>query len=283
MVAFAELLRNNMLIKQSKVSQNFVKDDGSSHWYQLNADGTVEARHDATLREARKQLLFPSPTSIEKEVRANQMLARWLKNELAKSFINNPRFPEESDQSYAERVLKISDAKRDEAAIRGTAIHKAIEDGLCIDPTIAPFFEKYKLWDEEHIDTTLHSEMKIADPRIGVAGTVDRVVIHRQHGLVIMDYKTQKVRDGKAAFYESFPRQLSFYAGAYAHKFGSTPRILSVVLDSQTPSTPQEKLYTPQEQHKAYHEFLCGAWLWFSSKGQEGYWPVGHWQPVFNL
>lgn len=272
-----------MIITASKQSQNFVKIDDSAHWYLLKEDGTVEAKHDATLREARKLLLFPSPTSIEKEVRANPMLARWLKNELAKAFINNPRMMGEDDKAYAERIFKIADTRRDEAAIRGTAIHKAIEDGSCSDPAILPFFEKYQLWDSEHIEATYHSELKIADPRIGVAGTVDRVVQHKRYGLVIMDYKTQRVRDGKAAFYESFPRQLSFYAGAYAHKHGVMPRIMSVVIDSQTPSAPQEKLYEPEEQDAAYKEFLCGAWLWFNSRGKAGYWPVGKWSPSFTL
>lgn len=272
-----------MIITRGRGQQNFVKADESAHWYCLNPDGTVEARHDATLREARKFLLYPSPTSIEKDVRANPMLARWLKNELAKAFINNPRMRDEADDAYAARIFAIADSKRDAAAIRGTAIHKAIEDGGTNDPEIVPFWEKYRLWDIENVAETYHREFKIADPRIGVAGTVDRVVQHRKHGLVIMDYKTQKVRDGKAAFYESFPRQLSFYAGAYANKYGSTPRIMSVVLDSQVASDPQEKLYEPEEQAQAYKEFLCGAWLWFGSKGKEGYWPVGKWAPVFNL
>lgn len=269
-----------MKITASKSSQNFVKTDESAHWYQLNADGSLETRHDATLREARKQLLFPSPTSIEKEIRANPQLARWLKNELAKAFINNPRLSEESDLAYAERVLKVADSKRDVAAIRGTAIHKAIEDNGTTDQEILSFYNKYRIWEDEHIESTLESELKIADPRIGVAGTVDRVVMHKKHGLVIIDFKTQKVREGKAAFYDSFPRQLSFYAGAYHHKLGAVPRIMSVVIDSQVPSAPQDKLYTQQEQDGAYKEFLCGAWLWFHSKE---FWPVGQWSPSFTL
>ncbi len=272
-----------MIIKAPK--QQFVKEDGGGHWYLLHEDGTIESKHDANMWDARKFNLFPSPTSIEKDVRANPMLARWLKNELTKAFINNPRMPAESDDDYAARILKLSDRKRDKAADRGTRIHKAIENNGTTDPEIHPFYDKYRIWEMEHIDETYHSEFMIADPRIGVAGTVDRVVNHGRYGLCIMDFKTQNVRDGKAAFYESFPRQLSFYAGAYALKYnhGVLPRILSLVIDANEPSAPQEKLYTPEEQAQSYKEFLCHAWLWFSSKGKQGYWPVGKWSPNFVL
>lgn len=274
----------------SKPTQQFVKDDASAHYYQLHNDGSVTAMHDVvradgsgrrptTLSDARKLKLFPSPTSIEKDVRANPMLARWLKNELAKAFVNNPRLPAEADMAYAERVLKIADGTRDFAATRGTAIHAAIENSGTIDQDILPFYEAYLPWQDANVDFGIAAEMKMADPRIGVAGTVDRVIMHKQHGLCILDYKTQKMRDGNASFYESFPRQLSFYAQAYQHKHGGPlPRIMSVVIDSRTPSLPQDKLYTLEEQGRAYTEFLLQVWLWCNHKE---YWPVGYWYPSF--
>lgn len=264
-------------------TQQFVKDDASAHWYQLMPDGTIKARHEAGLREARKELLFPSPTSIEKDIRANPALNRWIKNEVAKSFVNNPRLDGEPDQSYAERILKIADSSRDLAAIRGTAIHKAIEDGGTTDLEILPFYEKYREWEAQHVEEVYHSELKMADEKIGVAGTVDRVAQLRAYGLAILDFKTQKVKDGKASFYDSFPRQLSFYSKAYERKHGILPRIMSVVIDSQEANTPQVKLYTPEEQEDAYREFLCHTWLWCNSHAKGGYWPVGKWLPHFPL
>lgn len=270
-----------MIITQGN-TQQFVKDDASAHWYQLLPDGTVKARHEAGLREARKELLFPSPTSIEKDIRANPALTRWIKNEIAKSFVNNHRQPEELDDVYAARVLKVADSSRDNAAIRGTAIHKAIEDGGTTDLEILPYFEKYMEWERENVDLIIGSEVKLADPKIGVAGTVDRVAQLRAYGTCILDFKTQKVKDGKAAFYDSFPRQLSFYAKAWQRKHGGDlPRIISVVIDSQTPSKPQHKLYTIEEQEDAYREFLCHLWLWCNSHAKGGYWPVGKWLPHF--
>lgn len=265
-----------MLLKQGQ--QNFVKEETSAHWYQLMPDGSVVSKHDADLRRARKERLFPSPTSIEKDIRANPILARWIKNQVAKAFVNNPRMPDEDDQTYGERCLKLADSVRDNAADLGTRIHAAIENDGTEDPAIAPFYQAYLPWHYDNIETTVGSEVKMADPIIGVAGTVDRVVQHKVHGLCILDYKTKKVRDGKAEFYDSFPRQLSFYAGCYHRKHGVLPRIMSVVIDSQNPTRPYDKLYTPEEQAEAYNEFLCHVYLWCSMKN---YWPATKWAPGF--
>jgi hypothetical protein len=261
-------------------TQQFVKEETSSHWYFAMPDGTVLPRHDADLRIARKEKLFPSPTTIEKDIRANPVLNRWIKNQVAKAFVNNPRLPEEQDDAYAARILTISDSVRDEAAIRGTALHAAIETGGTDDMVLAPFYQAYIPWHNDNIDLTIGSEVKMADLQLGVAGTVDRIVQHKQHGLCILDYKTQKVKKGKAAFYESFPRQLSFYAGAYYRKHNVLPRIMSVVIDSQVPSRPQEKLYTLEEQAQAYAEFQSHVFLWCSDRD---YWPTGRWSPSFPL
>jgi hypothetical protein len=270
-----------MIIKSP--TQQFVQDNSSSHFYQVQPDGSVVPMHSATLREARKLNLYASPTTIEKDVRANPQLARWIKNEIAKAFVNNPRLPEELDQAYAERVLAIADSPGVKAADKGTRIHAAIENGGTDDIEIQPFYDAYLPWQEANIATTVGSEMKIADDKIGVAGTLDRLVEHKSYGLCVLDFKTQKVKDGKAAFYESFPRQLSFYAFAYWRKHQILPRTLSVVIDSQVPSTPHVKLYTDEEQLQAYREFLCQVWLWCSSKGKDGYWPVGKWAPSFAI
>lgn len=259
-------------------SPQFVKAESSSHWY-LVEGRSITPQHDATLREARKLKLFPSPTTIEKDIRANPALARWIKNEVAKAFVENPRLPEEADDAYASRCLEISDSIAREAAKRGTAIHDAIERGYSSDPIIQPFYDAYLPWHSANVEQTIDTEASLADTRIGVAGRVDRIIRHPAHGIVILDYKTQRIRK-TAAFYESFPRQLAFYAEAYRNtNGGELPRIMSVVIDSQTPSTPVAKLYTPEEQQASYREFLCQAWLW---SNERDFWPAGYWAPNFG-
>jgi hypothetical protein len=267
-----------MILKDNAPKQQFVKTDESAHWYEYKG-GVVLPRYEATLREARKQNLFPSPTSIEKDVRANPMLARWIRNETVKAFINNPRTPGEDDDAYAQRCLAVSDNIAKEAAERGTNIHDAIEHNGTLLQDIVPFFEAYVPWHNEFVQETEACEASLVDLGIGVAGRVDRVAIVKGVGRTIIDYKTQRVK-AKASFYESFPRQLSFYAKAYQNMYGGDlPRIMSVVIDSQTPSRPVEKLYSVEEQEQAHKEFMCHAWLWFSSKN---FWPVGRWDVSFG-
>jgi hypothetical protein len=261
--------------------RQFVKVNTAAHWYGVDlATNLVVPRYEATLREARKEGLYPSPTTIEKDIRANPVLARWIKNETAKAFVENPRNPGESDDGYAARCLDIADRIAREAAKKGVGIHDAIEHEGTTDPVILPFYEAYIPWRDDHIEYTIGQETMLADRRIGVAGRVDKIVQHRQHGRVILDWKTQRVRK-KPEFYDSFPRQLSFYAEADKETNGGIlPRIMSVVIDSQNPSRPYEKLYTPEEQAAAYKEFLCHSWLWFNERD---FWPVGKWSPSFTL
>lgn len=265
------------------MGKQFVKHNDSSHWYQVDADGTVKSRYDATLREARKEYLFVSPTTIEKDIRANPTLARWIKNEVAKAFVANPRGPYETDENYATRCLNISDSIAKDAAAFGTALHDAIENypARPSDPKIIPFYEAYLPWHEYNVAETVANEIMLADTDIGVAGRCDRIIMHKQHGLTIVDYKTQKVKD-KPAFYSNFPRQLSFYAKAYQKKLmlPEPPRIMSAVLNSLAPSPVAEKLYSREEQDAAYSEFLAQVYLWCCEKKL---WngTKKNWKPVF--
>lgn len=265
----------------NKSNKQFVKDFSSSHYYQLTEDGQVVPQYEATLREARKLNLFPSPTTIEKDIRANPTLGRWIKNEVAKAFVANPRFPGEDDEAYAARCLAVADSIAKDAAARGTAIHDAIEHGFTSDPIIRPFLEAYLPWQDRNVKSIFGHEVMLCDKRIGVAGKTDMVVEHNEYGPTIIDIKTMKFRDGKPSFWDSYPRQVSFYAEAWRQKHGELPRIMIVGIDSQNPSPPQEKLYTMEEQAMAHKSFLCQSWLWFSSKPMGGFWPVGRWEPSF--
>lgn len=260
-----------------------IKHQESSHWYQYQPDGTVVPQYDATLREARKQNLFISPTSIEKDIMANPQLTRWIKNEIAKAFVLNPRIPGETDENYATRCLLASDSVSKEARERGTRFHTMAENypAAPTDEELAQPYLYFKEWyTKEFGDNMGESELMLADPAIGVAGRTDRIVAHPVYGPMVLDFKTQSVKKSPT-FYDSFPRQLSFYAKAYAKQKGldATPRIMSVLIDTNNNGIIHTKLYTQQEQQDAYREFLCLVWLWCRSKD---YWPGkgGKWEPI---
>ena len=261
----------------------FVKHNESSHWYELTSTGEIVPQYDATL-EARKFNYFISPTSIEKDIIANPALTRWIKNEIAKAFVSTPRLQGESDDSYAQRCLTKSDQISTNAREKGTAIHAAIE-GYPNPPgnEYDSYYSSFKDWFENQFSEKISSEIMLANPYIGVAGRCDLIARHKELGPVIIDVKTQNVRKSPT-FYDSFPRQLSFYAMAYGlRNGGQVPRIMSLIVDSNAPHVIEPKhvkLYTREEQGHAWREFLSIVWLWCRERD---FWPgsAKEWRPVF--
>jgi hypothetical protein len=250
----------------------------SQHWYNVAPDGTVSSRYDAGLKEARKELLFPSVTTIEKSIRANPTLARWITAEVVKACVEYPKMDTEKIDDYIARIGTASGKIAGTAADFGTRLHDAIENypSIPVDQEIRPFYDAFTPWIDENIETIICSEEMVAHRGIGVAGKLDMIAHHKRHGRVVVDFKSQGIK-AKANFYDSWPRQLAFYEKAKVldpDVFVSDTRILSVVINSVAPSAPIEKLWTKEEQLQGWQEFICHAWLFFSEKN---YWPIGEW------
>jgi len=257
---------------------SIIKFDNSNHWY--TKDG--EPKHDADLRVARKLGLYRSVTSIDKDVFPNHFLQQWKMNELAGACANNPRMPHESIEDYANRAYQLSLEKASTAAEFGKGLHDCM-DGypqMPLLPDYLPWYLEFVKWYDGNIIQTIASETVVLDHDIGVAGRLDRIVVHKTLGRCIIDYKTQNVKTDdkdrkKPAFYDAWGRQLGFYAVCDAkerHQFPSIPQCLSLVLDSNTPSPPYEKVWEPAEIIELYKHFVAGAWLYHS---QKKFWPTG--------
>ena len=105
-----------------------MKTHTGGHWY--TADG--EARHwqddgkKTTLRHARKQNLYPSVTTVIKEIN-NEFINGWRVKTATLRAKANPAFQNESDNMY---LLRINVLNRDEKSTVlefGTRIHAALE------------------------------------------------------------------------------------------------------------------------------------------------------------
>lgn len=253
----------------------------SNHWYDVSGPEIVSA-HDSTLRDARKRNLFISPTSIIKNIRANPMLARWIMKETVKACDENPRYANEDIDFYVRRVDELSGKIASDAADRGTAIHKILEEypSPCKEPSLQPWYDCFSVWYGENIERTIHNEIKLADMDVGVAGTCDLIAMHKEHGLSVLDYKTKRKMTGDI-FHWSYAMQLSLYAKAYQKKHGlmETPKCISIAIDSTEPAPPVAHVWTYREIEDAYSDFLCMAWSFFLEKD---YWPVGEWRPQFR-
>lgn len=259
-----------------------IKFDNSSHWY--GKDGTPQ--HDADLRVARKSGLYPSITSIDKASFPNPFLDRWKTEQLVKACVETQRMPHESVEQYAQRIYDISNNKARHAADFGKELHDAV-DAYPNPPEfhLQKWYDNFAVWYSANIESKIASEKVLLDHDIGVAGRTDFIGIGRGwiHGTIIADWKTQDVKVDdkgrkKPAFYESWQRQLAFYAVAYAKEIGmfpSIPRCVSLIIDSNEDAQVYAKAWTPEEMVAAYEEFVAGAWLFFRTRGRGGYWPNG--------
>jgi hypothetical protein len=258
------------------------------HWYKLNEDGSIESRYDADLKQARKEKLFISITTVDKEIRSNWAINDYLQKQTVKACVENPPWPNEEPDAYLTRIKIEAGKHSKQAATKGDGVHKIFEEYPKF-PENQEYIEYYDLaakYFEKNILHIHHREIMLADPRIGVAGRMDAICEHRDHGLVMIDYKTQQFRQKnksgprKAGYYSSWPRQLA--AGRYFYwlKTGVWVKCLSVAIDSHEAGLYEEKLWSDEEIETAYVEFMAHCFLYFTEKK---YWPCGKWQLDFNI
>lgn len=265
---------------------NLIRFDGASHWYEK--DG--KPRHDADLRIARKQGLYASPTSIDKAQFVNDFLNQWKMNELALAACENQRMPHESDDDYANRIYEISLTKSRIASQFGKGIHDACEKypQMPLLPEYMPWFLEFEKWWQANSVIPHAREAVLVDHDIGVAGQVDLICDYKGRRAIV-DYKSQNVKvdkkngNKKPAYYDGFPRQLSFYASVDAKQTGLWPVLplcVSVIIDSNPSGLVYEKVWEPEEIVSAYEDFTLAVWSWQKRKK---YFPAGQWTITQNI
>lgn len=247
----------------------FVKPDGGGHWY--TADGTP--RYEATLRDARKENLLPSPTSILSIIHADG-LERWKLNQMATAAVELQRGAAESDESYGQRLVERSESLRTEAARLGTLVHDGIErmiGGRLWDES-CPILQKFHLWREENIKAHEWSERVLVNHSLGVAGKADALVYFKGKaaevvgdGPVLVDWKTQKMKLTRAKkpvykpnYYSKWVMQLAFYQSCLMTKVP----VVSVAINTTEPGEPFLKLWTQDEVDKALEAFKSALAMW---------------------
>lgn len=249
-----------------------VKPKTSAHWYHL--DGTPQhtvigknGKERATdIRDARKLNLLPSVTEII-NVASKPGLEFHKVREAILAAVTLPRLPGETDDDFAVRAYEDSRAQLIKAGDFGTRIHAVIEGANLMRYTLeretAPWLEKYLKWKNASILRVIKAESRVVNPQFGYAGTFDLLAEHQEHGTVLVDFKTQNVKNGKPAFYETWCWQLAAYRAA----LGMRCHCLSVVIDSNQPSAPVEKLWTEDELIDGLEIFHHATRIWQVMKG----------------
>jgi len=249
------------------------------------------ACEDSDLRLARKNNLYISITTLLREMFRNEGLERYAKNQLAMAAYNYPRMEHETMETYCNRIYKESLEHSKKAADFGTDIHDGIDHypKMPLDERLHPWMEKFGNWFDKNIEHTIATEKVMVDHDLGIAGRLDRICVHKPTGRrLIPDWKTQGISKNPKGrktpgFYDSWVRQLAFYAVCDAKEQGvypdEVPMVMSVVIDSNEPDDPFVKIWSNEEVVLAYEEVCMAAYRYFKSKD---FWPHPGERPSFT-
>ena len=244
------------------MTKPLITPEATNHWYK--PDG--EPAYGATLREARKQNLFPSVTEVIK-VMASPGLEAWKQTMLVTSALTIPESDKPSDlDALAKQIIAESRKPAMDAAKRGTEIHNGAESILWDNDwdTEDAWLNAIHQWVQANVMRVEWTEKSLVLP-LNCCGKADALIDHQQHGLCLVDWKTSNLKrsgkknEYKPRFYEKWLLQLA----AYREALDTKPRVMSVIINSNEPQI-FEKLWDEDEVDAAYKIFenLFHTWCW---------------------
>lgn len=257
----------------------------SLHWY--TEEG--EARHDASLREAKKENLLPSVTKIG-SVMSNYSLIEYAKDQVLQAALYIPP----DGQPYHEwkkKVMAEADKHRDTAAARGTMLHgwtelhlqgKAIpQDEYAENKDAARIWDFFVAWLDSNLEPGGRQEHTLVSKTYRYGGLTDYVgpMIDDERTWII-DWKFRNInhpgfkKDGdtkavRKPVYDTDVMQLSAYTWAVAEMegreeeaFSGNIQPLSVVV-STNPKFPYIHLeeWTMDETEEWFSGFVAARTL----------------------
>ena len=248
----------------------------SAHWYRRNGvpmhsvPSLKGEPRPTTLRDARKLDLVPSVTNILGVI-AKPELTAWLQEQAVLAALTLPRIEGESEDVFAKRVVTDSLTTRDGAADFGTAFHHGAErvaQTLEVDPQdpAASWLRYYRDWYQAKAGVLRWTEKVLVHQNLGFAGTADLLIEHAEHGLTLVDLKTQGVKPGaKPSPYKSWCYQLA----AYRRALGQPVRCMNLIVNSRECSPPVEHLWSEDEMEKGWFAFEAAHRLWTIEKNYD--------------
>jgi len=239
--------------------------ESNSHWYRRDGSsihttiGKNGLPRPTNLKDAREHGYLPSVTSILK-VKSKPQLEAWKQEQAIMAALTLPRSHDEPEDMFAKRVVQDMDRQGKEAAEFGTRIHNYIERTHLNIPhqgefDLLEYCRSYSTWFGENITEVIHAEKVLVNDRENYAGTVDLVAIHKEWGRIVLDVKTQKVKD-KPNFYFEWALQLA----AYGNCIEEPVKLVSCIIDSGKPAEPVFKVW--EDYDGALKAFQCCHYLW---------------------
>jgi hypothetical protein len=262
-----------------------IRPNPSSHWYKPSGDPA----YNATLRDARKEKLYPSVTQII-GILAKPAIESWAVNLMSETCWGHApqwdsTFGKEKIEDYRARIEPIYNERRSEAAIRGSAIHDFAEAYIQTIPeaNMVPGYEeqckKLAQWIHDNIKCATAEQSfahKLDD--MGYGGRIDAYGWLTDGRPFVLDFKTQ-VCKGKPTYYPEWQYQLAAYHAWRKDTFGlislgpgglavtrPDPVCISVVIDTNSPAI-HVKEYTPEQIADALKVFKSIMATWYAIKG----------------
>jgi len=229
-----------------------IKPSSGGHWYGIgepagNSFFGVEA-YDKTLRDARKEVLVPSVTTVLKE-KSNPGLDAWKREQMLLAALTLPEIEGESTDDRIKRIISDSEEHSRTAAETGDIIHKLIERGIGGEQVrleeypdvIAQGVRKTLSWLYEMKSVTEYLEQAFVSMEYGYgcrvdwAGTVNGIK-------TVIDFKTQGTKPGgKTAKYPTWCYQLAANGMAMPKAYEKAyENYINIIISSTEPERPIE-------------------------------------------
>jgi hypothetical protein len=225
------------------------------------------------VRDARKLGLLPSVTNVLGVI-AKPELVEWKMTQAVLAALTLPRGTGEDEGAFARRVVEDAQSEVRKAADFGSAFHAGAErvaKTLEVDPAgpYAAWLDQFRAWFQANCVRLVWTERVLVNAELGYAGTADLLIEHQEHGLALVDYKTQSVKpapDGGPAraprAYGSWCQQLA----AYRRAIGRPVVCLNLVVNSVEPGAPVERVWTEEELTAGWQCFDAALVIWRNEK-----------------
>jgi hypothetical protein len=277
----------------------------NAHWYRRDgeplhsvpsAPSTLNSQlstlRPTTLRDARRLGLLPSVTNVLGVINKPE-LVEWKMTQAVLAALTLPRRDGEDLGVFAKRVVEDARSQVKGAAEFGSAFHAGAEHvakTLEVDPTgpYAAWLNRHRDWFQANCVRVVWTERVLVNTELGYAGTADLLVEHQQHGLTLVDYKTQglssrpprpdgRTTDGwRPRVYGSWCQQLAAYRRAIQPSpsgYGGTGRqpvaCMSVIVNSTEATALVERVWTEAELRAGWESFEAALVIWRNEKSYD--------------
>lgn len=188
----------------------------AGHWYRKDGTpaytivGKNGKERNTTLRDARKEGLLPSVTSIIR-CAAAPGLELWKSQQVLMAALTTDRLPEETEQQFIDRIIRDSQEQAMKARERGTLIHAWVQGGFDGEPLNDEAVKYYESAKAALDFACLESPRWICEKAFAEERYGGKVDLHTEEGYIV-DIKTTEKDLTNIKTWEEHSMQLAAYS-----------------------------------------------------------------------